>query len=294
VTRVLPDSASVMLRATHILVIRIESSQAGEWSPDPSGDWLRRSVALTIRLEERLKGITREEVGTSLDLQVTQYASPSLWVTGLPGVWSEPSVEPGMRLVAFCRSEGDRTAELLVEPACELLMPAENALVDARLAMRAETERLDVAALLAEAREVAASLGHLFVEYLWEAHGGAFLWDAKAFESLMQLLENPDLALIARATLVSQLTTRFLAGPAAPANRARLALAMFRLLEIGQAAPLRDNILETFLPNLLGLPGGAAQVTVDEVFRDHPDERRRAESLVRELQPAAQALIQWL
>lgn len=291
-TRILPDSASIVLRATHILVIRIEASQVGEQSPDPSG-WLRREVSLTLRLEERLKGNTREDIGASLSLQITQYASTSPWATRLPGVWSDQPVEPGTRLVAFCRSEGDRTAELLVEPACELLMPAESALADARLAMRAETERLDVEALLAEAREVAASLRHLFVEYLWEAHGGAFLWNPKAFESLMQLLEHPDLALIARATLVSQLTTRFLAGPAEPANRARLALAMFRLLEIDQAAPLRDNILETFLPNLLGLPGGAAQITVDEVFRNHPDERRRAESLVRELQPAAQALIQW-
>lgn len=291
-TRILPDSSSIVLRATHVLVIRIEASQVGEQSPDPSG-WLRREVSLTLRLEERLKGITREDIG-AMSLQITQYASTSPWATRLPGVWSDQPVEPGTRLVAFCRSESDKTAELLVEPACELLMPAESALADARLAMRAETERLDVEALLAEAREVAASLGHLFVEYLWEVHGGAFLWNPKDFESLMQLLEHPDLALIARATLVSQLTTRFLAGPAEPANRARLALAMFRLLEIDQAAPLRDNILETFLPNLLGLPGGAPQVKADEVFRGLPEERQRAESLLRELQPTAQALIQWL
>jgi hypothetical protein len=281
-----------MLRATHILVIRIEASQAGEWSPE--GDWLRRSVALTIRLEERLKGTTREEVGASVELRATQYASRSPWVTRLPGVWSEQSVEPGTRLVAFCRSEGDRTAELLVEPACELLMPAEDALTDSRLAMRAETGEMDLAKLLDEARGAAGSLGHLFIEYLWEVHGGAFLRDPKAFESLMQLLEHPDLALVARSTLLSQVSARFLAGTAEPANRARLALAMFRLLEVDKAAALRDNMLGTFLPNLLGLHGGEAQVTADEVFRGHPEERQRAEALVRELQPQAEALIRWL
>jgi hypothetical protein len=293
VTRILPDSSSIVLRATHVLVIRIEVSQVGEQSPDPSG-WLRREVSLTLRLEERLKGTTREDVGSSLSLQVTQWASTSPWATRLPGVWSGQSVEPGTLLVAFCRSEGDRTAELLVEPACELLMPAEDALADARLAMRAETGRLDVETLLAEAREVAASLGHLFVEYLWEVHGDAFLWNPKAFESLMQLLEHPDLALIARATLLSQVSSRFLAGTANHANRVRLALAMFRLLEVDKAALLRDNILGTFLPNLLGLSSGAAQVKADEVFLDLPDERQRMETLVRELQPSAEALIQWL
>ncbi|HWN44017.1 MAG TPA: hypothetical protein VNW71_17470, partial [Thermoanaerobaculia bacterium] len=108
-TRILPDSSSIVLRATHILVIRIESSQAGEWSPSPDG-WLRREALLTVLLEERLKGSTREDVGTSLPLRVTQYSNPSLWTTRAPGVWSEAPVEPGARLVAFSHSDGDQMA----------------------------------------------------------------------------------------------------------------------------------------------------------------------------------------
>lgn len=246
--RILPDSSSIVLRATHILVIRIESSVAGEWTPSPDG-WLRREAQLTVLLEERLKGDTREDAGTSLPLRVTQYANPSLWTTGVPGVWSEVSIEPGSRLVAFSHSEGDRTAVLLIEPACELLL-AESALADVRLALRAEAGEMDLAALVEEAGKIAGSLGHLFVEYLLEAYGDAALRSPETFEPLAQLLEHPGLSLVARATLLSQLTSRLLAGAADPACRERLALAMEGLLGLEAAAPLHDNIRDTFLPNL--------------------------------------------
>jgi hypothetical protein len=45
------------------------------------------------------------------------------------------------------------------------------------------------------------------------------------------------------------------------------------------AGPLADSILSTYLPNLLGLNGGATKKTPEQTFGGFPGERERARTV---------------
>src|SRR5205823_355008 len=84
VMNVIPNSPSIVLRATHILLIRIEAAQIGEWTSPPD-KWIERRARLTVALEETLKGNTREKPGEQVAATVTQFRNPSDWEIAVPG-----------------------------------------------------------------------------------------------------------------------------------------------------------------------------------------------------------------
>ncbi len=292
-----PEHPSIVLRATHILRIRIDDLQAGEWLSPPEG-WPWRSAQLAITLIETLKGAADRRSGEQFRLRVTQRSSGSPRRPVAPGVWSNQPVEPGTELLAFCHNNVSKAVEnLLAEGSCEQIMPAEGNLADVRLALRAEAEGLSPAALADLALPQASSLGYLFADYLWAKMAGPALADLKVFESLVRLIETPELSLIARwALLKAAYSTTAHSAAATPEHVHRLALAFFRLLDVSKDPSVTDNIVQTFLPNLLGVQGGLTDRDADDVFRDLPEERAKVEAILRRYQGAAstQDLLAWL
>jgi len=287
----------MVLLATHVLLLRIDDAQTGEWSGAPDG-FLVRSARLTMTLLEILKGTLHKRPGDQFHLRVTQYSSGSPRRPVAPGVWSGQALDPGAELLAFCHDNDDRVLEsLLAEGSCQQIMPADGALGDVRLALRAESERLSSSALLDVARSEGSGLGYMFVEYLLAKVLEPALSDEALFDALMQTIETPALSLIARWMLLKAVYSAVANAPAAPPEQVhRLALMLFRVLEVCTDASVTDNIVRVFLPNLLGLQGGLAVRNADDVFHGLPEERSKVKEILDRYRGNAStaALLDWL
>jgi hypothetical protein len=289
-----PSSRSLFLRATRILVVRVESSAPGPWAPrKPTGE--ERVVALSLKLEEIPRGQVTQRPGETLHLDARQVRMGFAWGP-MPGVWSNASIDPGAHLVAFGRSDQDDAAASLGDPGAIQILPAEEVLADVHLAAQAESSHLDLAGLLAQAKAVAPSLGFLFADYLWARDGAEAMADLGKLDAVAALLEDPRLGDGARTTLVMTLSTA-VAAPEPPALKHvdRFALALFRLLAMPQTAALHDNLVGTYLPDTLGLAHPQHR-SATEVFHDHPGERARAVAAVRAYRGAEPVapLLAWL
>lgn len=294
--RIIPDSISIVLRSTHILVIRVDSAAAAEWELQPAG-WLQRPLNVMVTLTEILKGVVREHVGDHVLVQATQYRVNTIWTVPTPGVWSEQPLDPGTQLVAFCRTDGDQAMEILRDPACEKLIVTGSALPDVRLASQAESKSLSLSALFERAKPAARSLNYIFAEYLSAAYVKESLNDPEQFETLVQFLEDPDLSQIARSSLLASINSVLLTGTIPPARIHRFVITLFRLLELPVASNLHDNIIGTYLPNLLGLHAEAVPTrAAADVFKDQTEERAKVERILQSYRGASSTiqLLKWL
>lgn len=286
---------SLVLRATHILLLRVDAASAGEWAPAAEKGF-RRTVEVTFKVLEVLKGATEEEPVDQLTAEIEQYESRSLWVVPVPGVWSGQPLEPGTELLVFCRHPGGLSAEMLREPRCLSVKTAAEGLVSTRLALQAESGDVSLLELLKKADAQAESLDPLFVDYLADKIEGDVLFAADIFEPVLSCLETSGLPVQVRAGLLDAVRRQVTTSPSASDRHVnRLILTLFRIVRKGRAPELRDNILEVFLPNLLGLRGGAKKRLATEVFEDQPEERAGAEEALGQIDtPPARLLLDWL
>ena len=296
-TAALPEPTSVVLEAAHIFLLRIETAQIGEWSTGASG-FLERPVALVLELVEVLKGEVEEQPGNRLRLSVTQHSSGSPRKPAAPGVWSNLALDEGTELLAFCRDNADHSAvKLLQGDACLDVLAAQDEVDDVRLALQAESEGLSPAALIAMATPHASEIGYVFTRYLWAKVARPALTDLNTFESLMQFIELPELSLVARWALLNSVYSAVVRLTPPPAKQySRLVVSMFRLIEVAADPTVTDNIIQVFLPNLLGMQGGLPKKEAVEIFREHPDERPKLEQALRRYQGNASTndLLTWL
>ena len=291
-----PELPSVILRATHILLLRADSVEFGDWQPHESHQ-LHRDVRITFTLEDTLKGSVVEQPGDRFDVAASQFKSSSMWHVPVPGVWSKQNIERGRQFLAFCRDSGKVAAALLKEPACQLVTPADESLVGVRHAVRAESDNLSIADLLAEATPDAMSLDFIFAGYLSVKISGEAFFSKTNFEAVLSFLENARLPAATRSALLASVrTTISTSNLAQNQHVCRLVITMFRLIDLPEAADLHDNITEVFLPNLLGLKGGAKKCDVNEVFKDYSTDRAAAERLLREHTESSsnKQLLDWL
>lgn len=286
-----PSSQSFILRATHILEIQMNTANPGEWSHHPSG-YLERRVEIEVTLTNIFKGTVHAAVNDSARLTVIQLESHSPWRTAIPGVWSEKSLESGSHLVAFCISQSESVAELLKEPLCQQLRSASDASDDVLLALQVETERLGLEQVIDRAIQTAPTLNDVFMEYLWARWENAALQNPQDFNQVMEVFETPSLGYVARATLLNLVIGDVLSGQASVPVTNRFAVALFRLLGVEEAAPLHDNIIDTYLPNLLGL-GTSNEHAAREVFREFSGDQQRVE-LMLSRHPGSTYLLDWL
>src|SRR5437764_4174037 len=155
--RVIPDSKSIVLRSTHILLFRIEKVDAEAWQKDET-----RTVHLSATLETLFKGTLREQVNETFTASITQKQKRSPFILPPTDCWSEHQLTSGSRLIVFSRSGGTSAAEVLPDPKCQKVVAAADFLNDVRLAVSAETERWNLATLLENARPVASQLNYIF------------------------------------------------------------------------------------------------------------------------------------
>ena len=289
--RVIPDSKSIVLRSTHILLIRILKLNPEAWRQDGS-----RTLQLTANLDALLKGTVRERVNESFAASVSQKQKRTPFILPPTDCWSDQPLAVGSRVIVFSRSKDSSAAEMLPDPKCQKVVAADDFLNDVRLAVSAETERWNLLTLLDHARPVAPQLNYIFPEYLEARFPELHLEEPQNLEGTLRFLESPELSYRCRVMLLEEVTTYItMSNSASDADLDRLAITMFRLLSLPQAAELHDTLVETDLPNLLGLVGGGKKRSASQVFARHPSDRETAERAVNAYHGSApkQPLLGW-
>jgi hypothetical protein len=294
--RLVSDSPSIVLRDTHILLIRIQSADSTEWANTLNGGQ-SRTVNFTASLLEVLKGAVREEPGQDIRVRIAQERIQTPLLLPPTGGWSDRTLNPGDQFVVFSISSSSSVAELLQVPACKQVLPASISLEDVHIAAKAEEDGLALYGILGVARPVAASLHHIFAEYLAARLPELSIETSANFGALMEFLELPSLAAPVRTSLLDSVD-RYISSSDKTAewHFDRLAITMFRLLGSSSEALFRDNLVSVDLPNLLGLTGGDTVRTANQVFHDHPQDRLATERTLRNYHgdSSTAALLAWL
>jgi hypothetical protein len=289
------DSASVVLRSTHILLVEIVVASPSEWQPQPRRTQ-QRIVRLKLGMQEVLKGEIDEAVGTTVTTDVDQIEIVGSRLFAVPGVWSGNPVTPGTQLVVCSRSTSRKAAEILREANTTAVFPAGEELEEIRWALECEKERWPLPDSLDRLAQ-RSHAGALSAEYLAARLGEVLYADPAGFSRLMDTLESPGFPEPLREILVRAVFSRLLLNdPTPPVFAERTIIGSFRLLALPEASALANNLVGTYLPNLLGLEGGATAKTASETFRRFPEEQAKAEQRLRVFTgPASTARLQdWL
>ncbi|MFO0587365.1 MAG: hypothetical protein U0441_07495 [Polyangiaceae bacterium] len=289
-----PSSRSLILRASHILAAHVQTSNPGAWTTRDDG-FEERGVELTLVLDEILKGHVTQRVGDAVSLHVKHVRMGEAW-TPMPGVWSNFPVDPGTPVLAFGGTTSEDAAVVLNDGGCLRLTSPLAASVDVHLAVQVDAGGLDSAAAVALATPSETKLQDLFASYLWYHFEARAMADVAELDPIVAFLGHPALSRVARTTLVMEIPTAVLgATPPADKHVSRLAVAFFHLLAAPTAADLHDNLVGTYLPNLLDVTNKSAR-TADQVFADHPGEKAFALSAVQAYRGAqpTQPLLTWL
>ncbi len=212
--RLVSDSPSIVLRDTHILLISIQSVDSTDWANTLNGGQ-SRTVNFTARLLEVLKGAVREEPGQDVRVRIAQQR---IQTPLLPpsGGWSDRTLNPGDQLVVFSISSSSSFAEVLQAPACKQVLPASISLEDVHIAAKAEEDGLPLYGILGVARPVAASLHHIFAEYLAARLPELSIETSAKFGALMEF-DLPSLAAPVRTSLLDSVD-RYLSSSDKPAE----------------------------------------------------------------------------
>ena len=294
--RVVPDSPSYLLRATHILVIRINSVDAGEWTKDATTGGVSRPLKVEATLETIAKGFTKQSVGAVILTTIQQFGTGTSRIAAVPGAWSGQKIEPGKEFVTFGVTDSDDAAEIVRDPACQLAMDSGDSLTDLHLAMDTESKALDVFGAVSIAKDVAAQISFLFPEYLWAMYSSEALADTTKFAAISDLLEQPGLSQSARGTLISRITTGLTSPEPPPRDQlTRFAIALFHLLAMPEARSFHENIVGTYLPTVLDLDNPSRR-PADKFFEDWPGERSRAVQIMNTYHgnESAAPILAWL
>ena len=267
-------SKSIVLRSTHILLIKLLAVKAGPWAPSVPGLKVR-TVDMTVEVVEILRGKLDSAIAGPVQISIAQsdYAG-ELMMQPRPGPWPSGDLVPGTTLVVFAQSDDARIDRLLGAPACTQVMPAQPVLIGLRIAAQAEAGNLPLARTLALAIPETSLLDPAFAEFLWGKYGGAAMASQPEFDLLADFAERKGLDATTRQTLLKGgYDLVRLSGDSTPGRAQRLALAMCRVLLLGEAADLRENLIGTYLPNLLGITSTLPRQPASAVFQGHEVER---------------------
>ena len=259
---------SEVVAAALIIHLQVEEEHFGPWQPDPDSGLLRRHGTLRIRVVEVLKGRLDVAAGESRELQVVERGTGSARVQDYYGLWAEVSTAPASELVGFCDGATTDLAGQLTEEHCDQLVPAATVLDDLHLALGLQARHLTTAALLAEAGRLRAEGGPLFARWIWVTLRDALVASPERFGELMRIAEDPATRTDAQdAYLRAAYEDATVTMEHSREQRARLARAMLRAALDPANEPLRDPLVGTFIPNLVGAevpePLAAAEVFGD-------------------------------
>ena len=250
-----PDSSSEILQSTHIALAILNSVSASAWKG--TGRIEEREASLTATIAEIFKGELRQPPVSTVNLHIRQYRPAGLRDFVVPGVWSRHELEPGAEFVLFSVSSSENAGEVFAEASLLTVEPARIALSDVRLALGAGTPELSLESVIARAYEELPAWGFLFANYLDARMSEAFFDRFPDFAALLRAVEDPTLSGTATRILLSAVYTKLMLYDPAPRLFLKALLDSTRRLLQGPRGELfRRDVLDTFLPNLLGIAGG--------------------------------------
>jgi len=236
--------------------------------------------------------------GGPVHISVTQSGyDGELMMMPLPGVWSGVELHPGVSLVVFARSGSTDVAHVLSEPAITRVVPADTLLPGLHIAAQAEADDLPLARTLALAAPETSRLDPTFAEFLWARYGAQAMASQADFDALEDFAERKGLDQDTReALLEGGYDLVGLHGDETPQRAQRLALTMFRVLLMPDAADLHENLIDTYLPNLLGITSDLPPQSASSVFNGHQAERNAVTAFLHHHATDADAtpLLTWL
>jgi hypothetical protein len=289
-------SRSIVLRSSHILLVKVVAARPGPWGPSTPG-LQSRKVALSVQIAETFRGRVdpAPDGPVNVAIEQTDYAG-ELMMQPLRGSWSPVPLDPGTELVAFAESASRRAESVLEEPACKLVLPAEQVLPGLRIAAEALNNDLPLPRTLDLAAPVGAKLDPIFAEFLWEHYADEAMASQRAFDSLAEFSERKGFPVRTRQALIDggyRLVS--MRGDDTPERGRRLALTMCRVLLMPEAADLHENLIGTYLPNLLGISSGLPPQPAAKVFEDRESERSAVEAFLRHGTVAdAAPILEWI
>jgi hypothetical protein len=287
-----PESNAVILRATHIAHVTVEDIQFSGWT-NVSGRIKQRGVRANVKLVEMYKGVVEQTPGAIVALRIVQSAPAINRWFAVPGAWSRHEIAAGAEFLIFSISGSNDAVEVLAEPSCFSVEPAPASLPDIRLALRSGTPAISLGMLVERCASESALWGHLFSQYLDARLPEVFYDRYQDFETFLSALEAPAISPVAtRMLLPAAYAKLMLYDPAPPEFIGRLLLTTLRVLPGPHGSVLKDSVLGTYLPNLLGVRGGLERKEPSELFRASPVDRQRIEGFLTAFN--AQPLLEWI
>ncbi|MES2163575.1 MAG: hypothetical protein V4476_20650 [Pseudomonadota bacterium] len=269
-----PNSKSEILRATHILEVEVMAATAGEWLPE--GRFQRRAVTLDLILQKVWKGAMARFEHRDTEVVVMQYQPATPLYGAIPGAWSSVDLHEGAALIVFCSGPDGAWRRLLEEPCCRRVLPFEVAFADVALASEDGMPPLPLPLLLKRTMLRHDQYGPLFALYVAARFLELHRYDDDERAAILHALENPALPDVARRILYEELHVSLLLADPAPAALIRMLIeSTLRVLDLPGSDVLRDHVLHTYLPNLLGIVGGAVPKSAHELFADDGAGRER-------------------
>jgi hypothetical protein len=267
-SRVVPASPSIILKATRIVVVEVRAVGEGVES------------RLDLILRDVLKGTLDASPGMPMSA-TGRLASPARRELTPSGPWAAARPVPGATLVVFSSAASADPRAVLAESAILRVTGAEIVGHDVRRALALDRAGGPLQAHIAAVTEP-PPLTALFGEYLMARVAEEKLHaDPDGFASLMTWLEKPERSAALQLSVVQSLTGKVITDSAPGRIIDRLALAALRILVVTDDDALAGQLVDTYLPNLLGLEGSLPRRTVATVTSGDADMRARALAAVR-------------
>jgi hypothetical protein len=317
--RVVPQSRSLIMRSTHILKIKIIDSSPSSWEKIPERALQERTTSIDLMIIEQLKGELKIDEKEAVSIKVKQYEGINLWRIPIPGVWSEKALDAGTEYLLFCQSlsaDGDGTldatngsdekkskgnihlpAEVFSEDNTLSVLSVNDYEFDVRLVVTAERKKSSMQDLLEKAAGHPEELNHLFAEYTETRIGELIFQDIKVFGQWILLQESPDLELTTRVMLIEALLHELGLSDPGPIEYYRAAvISLFHVLRMPASKFIQANIVQSYLPNILGLNGGVSFKSSGQIFKGNPKEKGSAVKWLEENKNLAgtDELLKWI
>lgn len=253
-----PDAQSAILRAASILRVRIVSLQQLPWRTI-SPRFRECELVLEMELVAVLKGSVDDTVGQRFQVQALRTENTSPRYSAVPGVYSQFELDElvsGVELVGFSRMLGGSAAAAMTEPACFSLAPPIPAATDVAWADTRPDLEQPLAEQLAGLQTHRAEFGGYFASYLVDRVPEGFFGAGGDLEAVIDVLRAPELAPDTRFVLCDGLIERIVQySPIDHSALQQCVHGLLRLLLLPEAADLHDSLVQTWLPNLVGVEG---------------------------------------
>lgn len=254
----LAEAESDILRAASILRVRVLALQQQPWRA-LSARFQQCDLSIEMELLAVLKGGVDDAPGARFTMHAQRTENSSPRYSAVPGVYSQFELDelaPGAELVGFTRLLGGSAAAAMTEPACFALAPAVPAAADVAWADTRPDLEQPLAEQLAGLQTHRADFGVYFAGYLVDRVPEGFFGAGGDLDAVLDVLRAPELPASTRFKLCDGLVERIVQySPIDESALQQCVHGLLRLLLLPEAGELHANLVQTWLPNLVGIEG---------------------------------------